>query len=137
MHKTRYPGFIYDHLCGHAPELEQVDFLTVELEHAGLGVRQADEGQIVLAEIGLEGLGVFRPHHNDLGLPAGKFLVVLAQLRPMLLAEGSSESAVEHQQDIGLSFKIRKLDSLSLKICQGKIGCGGVEGYFGHLCLPI
>ena len=41
------PILIHDHLGGHASQLEQVDFLSVQFEHAGFGVGQADEGQVM------------------------------------------------------------------------------------------
>ena len=61
MHETRHAGFVHDHLGGHAPQLEQVDFLPVQLEHAGFRVGQANEGQVMLPPIGFKSFGIFGP----------------------------------------------------------------------------
>ncbi len=43
MDKAGNASLIDDHLRRHAAQLEQVDFLPVQLENAGGGVRQANE----------------------------------------------------------------------------------------------
>ncbi len=73
MDKTSHSRFIDDHLGRHPSQLEQVHFLPIQFEHTGFRVRQANKGQIVLAEIGLKCFGAFRPHHDHLGLPFFKF----------------------------------------------------------------
>ncbi len=95
MHKTRHAGFVYDYLGRHSPQLEQVDFLPVQLEYAGLRVGQANEGQVILLPVCCEGFVLFRTEDDHLCLPLDEFLVILVQLRQMLLAERSGKTAVE------------------------------------------
>ena len=97
VHESRHARLIHDHLGGHAPQLEQVDFLPVQLEHAGLGVRQSHEGQTLLAPMRRKGSGVFWSHDKHLRLPFGKFTSVLAQLRQVTPAEWSNKATVEHE----------------------------------------
>jgi hypothetical protein len=59
-------------------------------------------------------------------LPFNKFLIILAQLRHVPLAEGSGKATIENQQYIQFSAIIRKMDSVTLKILQDEIGSGGV-----------
>ena len=106
MHKTRHTGFINDHLGWHASQLKQVDFLPIQLEHTGLRVGQAGKGQVILAPVRFKSPGIFRSHDKHLRLPFYEFLIVMAQLRHMLAAEGSGKSAIENQQDVRLSTEI-------------------------------
>jgi len=127
MHKARHANFVYDHLSRHPPQLEQVDFLSVQLEHAGFWVGQANKGQVMLLPIGLKGFGIFWPDHNYLRLPFDEFWVILAQLRHMPLAEWSDKGAVENQQHVRFTMKIGQANGFTLEILQGKIGGGGVK----------
>jgi hypothetical protein len=52
-----------------------------------------------------EGFGGFRSYSNNLCIPANKLGIVLAQLRHMLAAVGSLETAVENQHYIFLALK--------------------------------
>ena len=117
---------INDHLGRHAAKFEQVDFLAVQPEHAGLWIRQANKGQIMFVPISLKCLRILRSDHQNLSLPLRKFLKVLTQLRHMSLAKWSDKTTIEYQQEVGLSFKTGKLDRFSLEIRQSEIGSGGV-----------
>jgi hypothetical protein len=92
--------FIHENLCWQATEAEQPDLLTVQLQNAVAGVWQSGKGQIVFAEIGGKGLLILRTHNHYRRIPLHKRLVILAQLRQVLAAEGSEETAVEDQQDM-------------------------------------
>lgn len=117
---------INNYLGWHAAKFEQVDFLTVKSEHAGLWIRQANKGQIVFTPIGLKCLRIFWSDHQNLSLPVYEILKVMTQLRHMPLAKWSDEAAVEYQQDIRLSFETGQLDCFSLEIRQSEIRGGGV-----------
>lgn len=97
MHVSSHSSFVDDHLGGHPTHLEQVHFLPVKLEYAGCGVRQTDERQFMLPPVFPKSLSIFRSHHDHFCFPLYEFIVVLAQLRHVLLAERSGEPAVEHQ----------------------------------------
>jgi len=116
MNETRRTSFIHDDLGGHPPQFEEVDFLPVQFEYAGFRVGQADERQVVLFPIGLKSLCVFRADHHHLRPPLDEFLIVLAQLRHVPLAEWSDKGAVEDQQHVGFAAKIGKTNAFSLEI---------------------
>ena len=103
MDVTRHSGFVNYYLGGHAPQFEQVDFLSVQFQHTGPGIGQADEGQRFFFEVGSEGFCIFRSHNHNFDITFNKFLMILAQLRHMLLAEWSGKCAVEDQQYILLA----------------------------------
>jgi hypothetical protein len=126
MHKTGHACFIHDHLGGHPSQLEQVDFLPIQLQHARLWIWQAGKRQVMLAEIDLKCSGILRPDDNHAGLPFFKFSEVLAQLRHMQLAEGSGKPAVEDEQHVGLASKINEADGLASEILQAEIWGWGV-----------
>lgn len=84
----------------------------------------------MLAPIGFKGFGVFRADNDDPSLPLNEFQIILAQLCQMRTAEGSGETAVEYQQNIGLAFKTRQAYGLTQKIIQGEIGGEGIENDF-------
>ena len=116
MDEAGNPILIDDHLGWHAAKFEEVDFLTVQSQHAGLWIRQANKGQIVFAPIGFKCLGILWSDHQNLSLPLNKFLKVMAQLRHMPLAKWSDKPTVENQQDVRLTFEIGQLNRFSTKI---------------------
>ena len=71
--------------------------------------------------VGCKCIRIFRTNREDASLPFFKFQIVLAQLRHVPLAEWSGKTAVEHQQDICLSFEIGQAYYLTLEIRQGKV----------------
>lgn len=101
--KTRHSSLVNQHLGGHAAQLEQVDFLSVELEHAGFGVGQANKGQGFFLSVGCKTLGIFGSDHYDGNIAGYKLVIVLAQLRHLFLAEWSDKGAIENQQHIFLA----------------------------------
>lgn len=113
--------FIHNHLGRHAPELEQVDLLTIQPEHAGFGVGQANEGQVLFAPVRCKGAGIFWTQDDHLSLPFCEFLVVLAQLRHVPAAEWSKKATVEHEQHVRFAAKIGQANRLTLEIAQGEV----------------
>ncbi len=132
MDKAGNPSAINDHLRRHAAQLEQVDFLTVQLENAGGGIWQANKRQFMLLPIFTEGSGVFRSNHDDLSVPAGKFFKVTAQLRHMPLAEWSGKAAVENQQNIVFAEEVGEGDRFPAKVGKRKIRGGRIQSNNGH-----
>lgn len=113
MDKTRHAGLINQHLGGHAAKLEQVDFLPVELEHAGFRVGQANKGQGFFLPVGRKTFGIFGADHYNGNVARYKLVIVLAQLRHMLLAEWSDKGAVENQQHVFLAAQISQAEDLA------------------------
>ena len=109
------------HLGRHTAELEQLYFLPVFFENAGLGVGQTAEGQAFLCEVVRERLGVFAPENENGRVPFHKLIVVPAQLRHVRAAVWSGEAAVEDEQDVLFFFVIRKADRAALIILQRKV----------------
>lgn len=124
--------FVDDHLCGHASQLEKVNFLPVQLQHAGFRIGQTGKWQIVFLPVGGERLSIFRANHNDFGPAVLEFLMVLAQLHHVPLAEWSGKAAVENEQNIRPPAKIGQSDRFAPEIFQRKIGCRGVQSNFRH-----
>ena len=73
-------------------------------------VGETDKRQLFPEEVGVEGLGAFRADHQDLRAGSNKFVVIMTQLRHMPLAEWSSKSAVQDENDMIETLKIRKRD---------------------------
>ena len=69
VHEARRARPIDEYLSGHPAELEEVHFLAVELQDGGRGVGEADEGKVVFAPVGREGLCAFGPYDDDLAIP--------------------------------------------------------------------
>ena len=108
-------GFIDHHQGRDTTQFEQIPFLPIKVGNGVMRVRQANEGQVMLPPIGFKGLGIVRPDHDYLGLPPGKFRVILAQLRHVPAAVGSGKAAVENQDDI-LALKIRQAHPAAVDI---------------------
>ncbi len=104
MNEADYPLPVDDHLGGHPTQLEQVNLLPIQLQYAGLWIRQPSERKIVFAPVGRKSPLIFWTDHHDARLALDKFLIVLAQLRHMPLAEWSDEPSVEYKQEIRLPF---------------------------------
>jgi ABC-type microcin C transport system duplicated ATPase subunit YejF len=83
----------------HPAEFEDLDLLSVQLQNPVAGIGESGEGQLVFAEVFGELLGVFRADHQEGDLAFQEVVIILAQLRQMCAAEGSSEAPVEDQQD--------------------------------------
>jgi hypothetical protein len=131
-----YPSlFVDDDLRRHAAELEQVDFLPIELEHAMLGVGQTDEWQFMIGPIILKEMLAFWANHDDLRVALNKLLVISAQLRHVLFAERSEEAAIEDQYNVFLAAKIGKPHGFIVEIIQREIRRRRVKLNFGQTFL--
>jgi len=122
-------------LGGHTAEFEDLDLLAVALEHDVFGIGQAGEGQVVLAEIIGELLGVFRTDDENGRVAFAKLFINLAQLRHVRAAERSLETTVENQQNVLLTLVVGERNRMTLVILQHEIGCRGVDRDFGHILL--
>jgi len=87
----------------------------------------------MLLPIRCKSFAIFRTNNDHLSLPLDKFLIILAQLRHVPLAEWSGKAAVEHEQNVRFTAEIRKAKQLTLEIEQGDIGGGGVKSDLGQL----
>jgi hypothetical protein len=87
--------------------------------------------------VSFKGPGVLRTNHNHLRLPLEKLRIILTQLRHVPLAEWSGEAAVEDQQYICFSAKIRQTHSVPPEVLQGEIGGKRVECNLGHSFLSL
>jgi hypothetical protein len=116
MHKARDALPVDHHLGRHASQLKQIDFLAVTLEHAGGGVRQADEGQCVLFPIRLELSRAFRSDDHDLRVAGYELIIVLAQLRHMRTAEWSHKATIENKQYVLTAAEISQAYRVAVEI---------------------
>ena len=83
-------------LSGHAPHLEQLNLLPVQVQH-GIGwIGQAGEGKVVVSKVFAEGGGIFRSDDQYDRILFYEFLLILAQLRHVRAAERSDTAAIEH-----------------------------------------
>jgi len=106
MRKTHPALFIDDDLRGHAPELEEFNFLPVQLEHAMLRIGQADKRQLVICPVSHKKFFGLRPDDNNLRFVLHELFVIAAQLRQVLLAKRSEKTAIEDEHDVCLAAKI-------------------------------
>jgi hypothetical protein len=96
VYKAGYTGLINEHLRRHPSELEQLDFLSVQLEHAVFGIGQANERQRFLLPVLGECSGIFGTNNKHFDVTGDKLGILLAQLRHVRAAERSHEAAIEH-----------------------------------------
>ncbi len=95
---------IDDHLSGHASKFEQVDFLPIHTQDRVFWIRQAGEWHIEFIPVLAELLRAFWANDDDEGVAKYEFLIVLAQLRHLPLAEWSYKPTIEHQKHVFLSY---------------------------------
>jgi hypothetical protein len=107
------------------------------LSTLALGLGQPNEGQIVLLPIGCKGFGVFGAEDDNLRLSLDKFLMILAQLRHVPLAEWSGQAAVEDQHHMRFAAEIGQADGLTQEIGQAEIGSGGMDRDLRHQVHPM
>jgi hypothetical protein len=98
---------IHDHLGRHPPELEEVDFLTEQLQDACFWIRQPGIRQAFFLPIRPEFLTIFRTCNQNNGFLFHELIVILAQLRQMLTAVRSGKAPVKDQKYIGFLTVIR------------------------------
>ncbi len=89
-------------------------------------VGQADEGKLVLFPVHGKCLRPFGSNHNHFRLLRDKLIIVPTQLRHVPAAERSEESAIEDQQNVFVSAKIREADFVTAEVGQCEIGSGCV-----------
>jgi hypothetical protein len=118
MDVARHSVPIHNHLSRQATQLEQIDLLPIELENTRSGIRKTYEGKIILQPIGFERHGIFGSYNYDLRLSPKKFLMFLAQLRHVPLAERSGEASIKNKHNIRSVSKIRQLYCFSTKVLQ-------------------
>jgi hypothetical protein len=116
MDKTRHTGFVDNYLGWHPPQLEKVEFLPIQLEHAAFRVGQAYKGQVMLSPISGKSFGIFWANHDYLSLPFNKFLIILAQLRHLPLAEWSGKPPIKYKEYVRLTVEIGQADGFTLVI---------------------
>jgi len=130
--EARHSFFVYCHLSGHATKFEEVHFLSVKFQDSMRWVRQTDKGQIILLPVVQEGCCIVGTDHYNFGILCCEFVIILAQLRHVLLAEGSEKSAVENEENILFVLKIGQVDFASCEIGQREIWSGLVEFGAAH-----
>ena len=98
------------------------------------GVGEADKWQLVLFPIGGKRLPVVGPDDNDFCPSLDESVIPLAQLRHVLLAEGSGESPVEYEDDVVLGGKVRGADLPAAEILKNELRCRRIDLNSGHGC---
>ena len=90
-------------------------------------VGQTNKWQVVLLPIFRKvGCG-FRTDHYNFGILCCEFFIIVAQLRHVLLAEGSGKTTVEYQKNFLFFFEIRQANLISFEIRQREVWGWGVE----------
>jgi len=111
------PALFVNHQQGrHAPELEKVPLLAIQIGYFVDWIWQSDKGQSFTGPVTAEGLGPIRTDANNDRVTRGEGRQIVAQAREMSAAVGSHEPAQKNQQDIFLTQKIRQAHALALHI---------------------
>ena len=84
----------------HAPELEKVPLLAVEIGHLVAGIGQPEVVDVFAFPVPQEGLGPVRANCDDDRVTRGEGRQIVAQAREMGAAVGSHEPAQEDQHDV-------------------------------------
>ncbi len=133
MDKACHAIAVDDHLGGHAPQAEEIDLLTIELEHLVVRIGQTNKRHRVFTPEALELLLIFWSNDDHNCIAVDKLLIVLAQLRHMLSAEWSLEAPVE-DQDYGFTRpEVTQVDRLAVHVGKFEIWCDLVQFYSAHL----
>ncbi len=119
---TNETSLIHNEQGRNAPHFEEIPFLAVQVGHPVPGVRQADEGQVVLCPVAAVGIGAIGPNGENFRVTRGEGRVVIAQPRKMSAAVWSHEAAQEGQNNIFLAAKGRKPHRVAVEIGQFKVG---------------
>jgi hypothetical protein len=122
MNITDIAVHIHDAIHGHAAELEKVDLLLVHPRNSVFGVRQADERNIFLCPILLEGFQSIRTDCHDLGTTRRKARIVITHARQLRAAMRSQKAAQKRKQHGFTSAKAGKADGISIYIIEFKSG---------------
>jgi len=84
---------IDDAIERHAPEFEDVDFLTIQSRHFMVGVCQPNEGDIFLVPVFFEGLKIIGTYSDDLRTACLKLGIMIAHTRQLRATVRSHEAA--------------------------------------------
>ena len=125
------PLTVDQHLGGHPAQLEQRDFLTIAFQNGVMGIRESPEGDGVIRPVALKALGAFRSHDEHVAVGGLEGLGGPAQLRQVVLAEGSGKAAVEDEQDDAAAV-VGQTGGLAVHVGQLEIGSGLVQFNSGH-----
>ena len=98
---------IHNRVQRHAPQLEQVDFLFVELRNLLIWIGEARVGEIIFIPILHKLLEFIWPNRQDLCFPRSEFRIPISQTRQLRAAIRSHEAAQESQYNNFLSTEIR------------------------------
>lgn len=123
MFETNVPFFIHNHQRGHSSEFQQTHFLFVLFCDMMLRVCESDKWHLVRRPKQFECRRAIRTNRQNFRIAFYKFLIVLTQLRQMLAAVWSSESAQKRQHDIFFGAKIRQANFVAIRIGQCKVRC--------------
>ena len=86
-----------------------------------LGVGDAGEGHLVFFPPFLKVLRLFRSDGDNFRVAVNELLMIMAQLRHMVAAEGSLKTSVEHQHYILLAFIVGEFNCAALGIIHAEI----------------
>jgi len=98
---------VYNRIQGHAPKLEQIDFLLVNSGNPFVRVRQAGKWEIVLLPIANELFRGIRSNRQDFRISRYEFRIAISQARQLRAAERSHETAQECKHNDFLPVEIR------------------------------
>jgi hypothetical protein len=99
------PGIDYA-VQGHAPQLEEIDFLAIGSCHSVVRVRQADKRDTFIHPILLEHQRLIGPYRHNLRTATRERLVFIPKARQLRAAVRSHETAQEREHN-RLTAKIR------------------------------
>ena len=102
-----------------------------------LGIGQADKRQLFNMPIIRQCFLDFRPNSDDFRLPFRELFIVLAQLRHVLPAMLSKETAIENQDNMLFPLEVGKLDHIAFCIVRRKIRCHVGLSHFYHCTHPL
>ncbi len=89
----------------HAPQFEQVDFLTVLQRNPVAGIGQSDEPKPLGPPVCFKGFRSIGTDRKDLGASPRELIVIVPQARQLRAAVGS-EKAPEERQDQRLATEV-------------------------------
>jgi hypothetical protein len=128
--------FVDHHQRRDAPEFEQVDFLSIKIGNGMFWVGQADKGQSFVRPVAGKRLGAIGANRQNDRVTRGKSREIVAQAREMGAAIRSKEPAQEDQDNVFLTFELRKPDGIAITIGEFEIGCDG-ENFHGMIPLDV
>jgi hypothetical protein len=112
------------------------------LGHAEIGdpvirVKEPNHREVLGFPVVAEDLRLVGPHDQDLGLACAELWIIVAQLRYVRAAEGSTQAVVEHQHDVLPATLVREGNSPSPHICEGEIRAFETRAHIGPNPLSV